>query len=211
MISRNVLLFWHERPAPREVLDFHHSFSTDWPQCHTLLFDDVSAGAFLSNEFGSDVACLFHRCRFPAMRSDIFRLAWILKYGGMWIDIKFGPRAFPEPLFQSNSDLVCVRWYHGQIVNGVFLAPKGSAVIGRILNEALEAVSLRHGVNIGQVTGPGLWRRVIDSGESGWAIEIVDHDDLFRRYLSKRPFALSMRGTDFHWSEAQKREPLYRD
>ena len=51
-----------------------------------LLFNDESAVAYIRDHFDDMHVCAFRRCRHPAMRSDYFRLCFIAKTGGCYID-----------------------------------------------------------------------------------------------------------------------------
>ncbi|MHA6695767.1 glycosyltransferase family 32 protein [Homoserinimonas sp. A520] len=50
------------------------------------LFDDTSARRFIEDQFSARYLEAFDRCSHPAMRSDYFRLCFILRIGGMYID-----------------------------------------------------------------------------------------------------------------------------
>ena len=51
-----------------------------------LLFDDRTAGQFIAQHFGCRFSTAFARCRHPAMRCDYFRLCFMAKYGGFYVD-----------------------------------------------------------------------------------------------------------------------------
>lgn len=51
-----------------------------------LLFDDKSARYFIANNFNKHHLDAFDRCNHPAMRADYFRLCYLLKNGGFYID-----------------------------------------------------------------------------------------------------------------------------
>jgi hypothetical protein len=51
-----------------------------------LLFDDEEAGRFIANKFGSRYLAAFAKCRHPAMRCDYFRLCFIARNGGFYVD-----------------------------------------------------------------------------------------------------------------------------
>ncbi len=50
------------------------------------LFDDVSAERCIASSLGTVFADAFTRCPHPAMRSDYFRLCYIFRYGGLYVD-----------------------------------------------------------------------------------------------------------------------------
>jgi len=50
------------------------------------LFDDASAERCIAGSLGTAFANAFSRCPHPAMRSDYFRLCYIFRYGGLYVD-----------------------------------------------------------------------------------------------------------------------------
>jgi len=50
------------------------------------LFDDASAERCIARSLGTAFANAFSRCPHPAMRSDYFRLCYIFRYGGLYVD-----------------------------------------------------------------------------------------------------------------------------
>src|ERR1700730_10750757 len=50
------------------------------------LFDDVTAARFIAEHFSALHVLAFKKCQHPAMRSDFFRYAFMLKVGGFYVD-----------------------------------------------------------------------------------------------------------------------------
>jgi len=61
--------------APLEAVGFNRT-----------LFDDTSARSFISEHFNARHLAAFDRCNHPAMRADYFRLCFILRMGGVYVD-----------------------------------------------------------------------------------------------------------------------------
>ncbi|MCO4275928.1 hypothetical protein NG701_16080 [Pseudarthrobacter sp. HLT3-5] len=51
-----------------------------------LLFDDTAAEQFIMENFSRRHSRAFKRCHHPAMRADFFRLCFVLKNGGLYVD-----------------------------------------------------------------------------------------------------------------------------
>jgi mannosyltransferase OCH1-like enzyme len=51
-----------------------------------LTFHDDSAAAYIDTNFGLQQTEAFGRCRHPAMRSDYFRMCYLLSSGGFYVD-----------------------------------------------------------------------------------------------------------------------------
>ena len=87
-IPKTIVQFWHDlKNIPEDVQDCLNS----WNKLEKLgfkriLFDNISAREFISKEFDDSYVTAFDRCYHPAMRCDFFRLCYILKYGGFYVD-----------------------------------------------------------------------------------------------------------------------------
>ena len=88
MAPRVLVQFWDDALAipddVRECLD-------SWAPLETAgfkrtLFDDTSARHFIKDQFTSRHVGAFDRCSHPAMRADYFRLCFIFRIGGLYVD-----------------------------------------------------------------------------------------------------------------------------
>ncbi len=80
--------FWDDAKAiPADVRECIDSWRPlDEQGFERLLFDDDSAGQFIAEYFSQRHLAAFERCLHPAMRSDYFRLCFIMKKGGFYVD-----------------------------------------------------------------------------------------------------------------------------
>jgi hypothetical protein len=51
-----------------------------------LVFDDIRARDFIGTQFGPHHLQAYEHCRHPAMKSDYFRLCFIARHGGLYVD-----------------------------------------------------------------------------------------------------------------------------
>jgi mannosyltransferase OCH1-like enzyme len=86
---RRVIQFWDcTDTIPTDVKDCIESWKrTDSESFELLLFDKISAASFIREHLGSRYEKAFGRCYHPAMQSDFFRLCYIFKQGGCYIDV----------------------------------------------------------------------------------------------------------------------------
>jgi Glycosyltransferase sugar-binding region containing DXD motif len=88
-IPTTIMQFWDNASAiPADVsecLDSWRSAAAAAGLTYTL-FDDASAERCIASSLGSAFADAFTRCPHPAMRSDYFRLCYIFRYGGLYVD-----------------------------------------------------------------------------------------------------------------------------
>lgn len=87
-VPRVLVQFWDNAttmPADvRECLDSWRPLEEQ--RIERLLFDDQGARGFIAKHFGRRYSAAFERCRHPAMRCDYFRLCFIARNGGFYVD-----------------------------------------------------------------------------------------------------------------------------
>lgn len=88
-IPTTIMQFWDDASAiPADVsecLDGWRSAAAAADLTYAL-FDDTSAERCIASSLGSAFVDAFTRCPHPAMRSDYFRLCYIFRYGGLYVD-----------------------------------------------------------------------------------------------------------------------------
>lgn len=87
-IPRLIVQYWHDLKAiPPDVQECIDSWSRLADQGFARrLFDDATARQFIAREYGGTELRAFNRCPHPAMRCDYFRLCYIFKHGGFYVD-----------------------------------------------------------------------------------------------------------------------------
>lgn len=87
-IPKTIVQFWDDSDnIPPDVLECIETWSFLDEQGYTrLLFNEYSARSFISESFTQSHVEAFDRCYHPAMKSDYFRLCFILSRGGCYID-----------------------------------------------------------------------------------------------------------------------------
>ena len=85
---KTIVQFWHDLgQLPSDVEECVRSW-TVWETSgfkHEL-FDERTAGAFISHSLGARHKRAFERCYHPAMQADYFRLCYVLVEGGIYVD-----------------------------------------------------------------------------------------------------------------------------
>jgi mannosyltransferase OCH1-like enzyme len=103
VLPRVLVQFWDDSKAipadVRECIDSWRPLEADG--FRRFLFDDYSAAQFIADHFGRRYLAAFERCQHPAMRSDYFRLCFILKNGGFYVDA--------DDVYQGGD---CESWFH---------------------------------------------------------------------------------------------------
>ncbi len=87
-IPRVLVQYWHDLDAlpgdVAECLQSWHELKKDGFEIS--LFDDLTAKRFITAQFEPSYAVAFNRCYHPAMRCDYFRLCYMLRRGGFYVD-----------------------------------------------------------------------------------------------------------------------------
>lgn len=88
IIPKVIVQFWHDWDAiPTDVCECLDSWeSLTLEGFERALFDDHTARRFIARRFGGPYVAALDRCRHPAMRCDYFRLCYIFRFGGFYLD-----------------------------------------------------------------------------------------------------------------------------
>lgn len=85
---KTIVQFWHDLgQLPPDVEECFRS-CTVWETSgfEHRLFDERTAGAFITSSLGARHKRAFERCYHPAMQADYFRLCYVLVEGGFYVD-----------------------------------------------------------------------------------------------------------------------------
>ena len=87
-IPRILIQYWNDvKTIPTDVRKCIDSWlPLDEQGFERFLFDDEDAWHFIANNYDRHYIDAFKRCQHPAMRSDYFRLCYIFKKGGFYVD-----------------------------------------------------------------------------------------------------------------------------
>jgi hypothetical protein len=87
-IPRVLVQYWHDAAAvPADVRDCLDTWQPLLNRGFTrLVFDDEAARSFIRRDLGEPYVTAFDQCPHPAMRCDYFRLCYIWKRGGFYVD-----------------------------------------------------------------------------------------------------------------------------
>lgn len=88
MAPHVLVQFWDDASAvPDDVRECLESWALlEAAGFERMLFDDTSARHFIEDRFSARHVRAFDRCIHPAMRADYFRLCFMLRVGGLYVD-----------------------------------------------------------------------------------------------------------------------------
>ena len=87
-IPKVLVQFWHDKDAvPEDVRDCMKSWDELINQgFRRILFGGNEARSFIERHFGDQHVAAFDRCHHPAMSCDYFRLCYLFRHGGFYVD-----------------------------------------------------------------------------------------------------------------------------
>jgi hypothetical protein len=87
-VPRTLVRFWHEQHnVPLDVRRCLDSWDALRDEGISFrMFGDASGAAYIAERYGQRELAAFGRCKHPAMRSDYFRMCFVLAEGGLYVD-----------------------------------------------------------------------------------------------------------------------------
>ncbi len=208
-IPRRIGHYWDAADPPDQVAGLMRWNRDLNPDYAFSTFSDRTARLWLDDKGESDVLRAYRLTRFPAGKSDLFRLAWLWHEGGVWLDADDRCRV---PLGQFVDHRLRFAGYqeHYWTVGNNFMAvaPK-DPIIRAALDEAAAALAESPGVSIWLSSGPGAISRAIarlgtdEDGNLHPDIWIMPVHHLVPRIAPH--VRLNYKGTDSHWVQRMKK------
>ena len=214
--ARVIVQYWDETVPPALFVQRMEDWRRMNPDWAYKLFDQGSAAAFIGENYGELLREAFLDIRFAAMQADVFRIAYVLACGGLWIDAAtVCLNTLTEWLDESASLLLLRRAHqdHPKVWNGVIYACNpGHPLLQKAWNEISARLLAREGESVYRDFGPGVLRELLAKGTfdhdlSSQSMRVLSVVDV-SAHLQPGSSAVVMRH-DQHWSQRQKTEPLY--
>lgn len=183
VVPRVIVQYWDDLDhVPPDVAKCMKSWAVlDAQGFQIELFDDRTARDYIAIHYDSSYVRAFDACPHPAMRSDYFRLCYIVKNGGIYVDADDMYTGADIRPFLRDSQLrvqaLCydipndtmidlrsapqVDEHHGERIyyvnNNPLLAPPGHPVLINALRSSTTAILEHNGgpVDVQSTTGPG--------------------------------------------------------
>tara|TARA_B100000674_G_scaffold422514_1_gene374701 strand:+ start:612 stop:1895 length:1284 start_codon:yes stop_codon:yes gene_type:complete len=208
---RRLIQYWNhsEPPSPvnalmQTVRDFH-------PHWDYQCFDRHRAAEELGWLYGKDLKQAFLDIRLPAMQADVFRIAYLLRHGGIWID---AATVLHEPIdswMPFGHPLVLLKrkhQRHPEVATGFMWASPGHPLLARAWDRIAAYLLKRSGTKVYRHFGPGILRDLIrEQPQLGAMVHVLAEQDV-SRFLC---FGSSsdVLSKEEHWSKRQDSESLY--
>lgn len=204
-IPKQIVQYWHDTPSD-VIVQIQKTVSISNPDFKHIIFNREQAFTFLLEHYGPDIATAFKSIKIPAMQSDVFRIAYVYKYGGGYLDSTIGITKSLIPLL-SNKRAVFFRNIippHDTIINGVFFATPKNIILKRICQTIFQNLLQKKEGSLIHITGPGVYNALIKKLESDDVL-IVD----WLKFAIKEYFSthrnLTHTNKEAHWSVVQNK------
>lgn len=173
--------YWDSPDPPADVLEVMESWVRHNPGLPLARFHAASAREFLGG-VAAEALAAFDACRHPAMQSDVLRMVFLARHGGLWADVdercvrpvgEWLARLPKVGLLAAFSDEI--PYY---VHSYVLAAPPGSGVMARLVARMLPPLvpAARRGqlLRIWDATGPGLVTRAVAAEADPSAVALLD-------------------------------------
>lgn len=201
---------------PDDVLKQLESWSTLHPGFTHKIWSLEEIYAFLRDYDSQGLMALaVGALKFPAMQSDLLRLALLQKFGGYWVDLKLTSL---QPFLDSLTEASCVLTQHykseslpnpgNMLINSFIGAEPNHPVIRMTLEKAMGNVQKRLDLGVYSTTSTAI-NFMRDDVARGKGIKILDRDSTWGVLF--KVGSRSYNKTKGHWSDRVKTEGIYNE
>ena len=188
-----LLHYWHAREIPPDVQACMASWRVQNPSLEQRILCRDEAREIIAAHESPDMLLCFDEAPHPAVQSDIIRLVFLARDGGLYVDADERCVAPLSPLLQRLEAVEFAGWLSpdtpSYLFNGFLAVRKGSPIIRAALDDmvALRREHRARGIrsDIWQVSGPGLITRAVcralsDPAHAGRIMLLADRE--WRRF-----------------------------
>ena len=208
-IALRIVQFWDSPDIPEDIQSCMQSWVKHHPHAFYECFNDETAQAFLRRHAPLRVRQAFREARHPAMRADLFRIAYLVVQGGIYADSDDVARCPTDHLLEGGEQLVLLQEDLGTIGNNWIAAVPQHPWLIALRDHLVEQVLARQGGNVWFTTGPAAVTHHFTQfyGESLRAGGIPEGCRIVTAYELSKSVAMHLprryKSTAKHWVSAQ--------
>lgn len=188
-IPRRIVQYWNGTVPPAAVTVLLHTWVEAHPGYLYCRHDDATARAYLDAHHAPEVLHAYRRAAHPAQASDIFRLAWLQREGGFYVDADDRCLGHLLDVTPADACFLAYQEIYATVGNNFIACVPDEPVITRALNLAVEAMERGDADSIWLATGPGLLTRAyaqeLAAQGADWAQWLITHPVLDRSELAR--------------------------
>lgn len=210
--SLSLVQYWDQPSPPGPVIDRMNVCKSLNPAWVYRRFNRQSASDFLASAYGSDIASAFLDIRLPAMQADVFRVAFLLHEGGLWVDAATSLIRPIDSWLDRRHSLQMLRrshQVHPKIATQIIFAGRpGLPLLQAGWGQIVPRLLSRSGTKVYRHFGPGVFRDLMSSRPNlAFGLHAVTEASL-ESYL-KLGSSSKILPSDQHWTKRQEAESLY--
>lgn len=206
MIPRLIVQYWDQGDMPEDIARLTKSWADVNNYFGYRCFNKLDAVEFLREFYPENVLNAFLNCALPAMRSDLFRVAFILKFGGVYVDAATCCYSSIDKLLTTDSRLHLVNKWHGGIWNGFIAAEANDSSLRLIFDKIISNIEAKRSNDVWAVTGPGVYKMLLDDIYE--FIRVIPQSDLGDIFTLENDLEHKKNN---HWSLAQQEKSIFVD
>lgn len=211
VIMYSIVQYWDNGNPPSLIAQRMAGWQRLNPDWQYHAFSRDVAAAWIGEAFGEVIMDAFLDIRIPAMQADVFRVAYLLRQGGLWVDAATACLAPLQLWLDPTLPLLLLRRPQMQpplVWNGfLYCNAPGHPLLQALWHEIAATIQQRLGTGFWKLVGPGLFRDVLARWPATEKLTILTTESLADQLtLGSSSEALP---EEMHWSRRQRRESLY--
>ena len=221
-IPKIIHQFWTSSRIEYIPLDIRINIKS-WEDTHPdficITWSISSLSQLLESFHGLNLLDSINNCRFPAMQSDIIRLAVVYEYGGFWSDLKnYALKPFINELVTHDNLILSEHWplktsskQNPHLLNSFLGAPQHNEYIWEWIQNAHENIKQKKDFGVVRLTGAGVIMKIINQHQKRGKpcnYHLLKQQELWNVLIKRK--GGSYNDNNQHWSIRQKLESIYR-
>jgi len=209
--TRQLIQYWDQADPPEPVKVLMQDVRDLHPDWDYHFFHRETAADELGALYGNDLRQSFLDIRLPAMQADVFRMAYLLRHGGVWIDAATRLHSPVDCWLPMGHPLVLLRRQHQthpEVATGFIYASAGHPLLARAWDRISAYLLLRSGTKVYRHFGPGILRDLMrEQPQLASLVQVLPEQDV----SASLSFGSSgcILGREQHWSSRQEHDPFY--
>jgi mannosyltransferase OCH1-like enzyme len=159
LIPRKIVQYWDQTSPPDSIAELLRSWVEAHPGYQYCRFDNTSARDYLATHYSDAVLKAYRSASHPAQKSDLFRLAYLYREGGWYIDADDRCVGNLSEITAEDAVLIAYQEQYATVGNNFLGCVPEEPVIECALTLAVETLMRGDSDAIWLATGPGLVTR----------------------------------------------------
>lgn len=206
------------KPPPADIIKNTQSWEHTHPDFIRVTWSLSRLENLLKNFHGLNVLGYIHQCAFPAMQSDVIRLALIYEYGGFWSDLKnLSLKPFLHELINEESPILSEHWpvtkppvFKPHLSNSFLGAPNNNKFIWNCLEIVCQNIEEREVEGVYSITGGGAMMKCLSRkllADPNYQYHLLAQENLWNNNIKRS--GGSYNDGNKHWSIREKSESCF--